>query len=241
MLITLYNESFAASSGITGGFHVLRRGKAVLPALMFLSGLLPAQSSKPNNGQPPPLSVNGSTEAPKVPQSVPSDTVGLPIDPKTYQIGPEDILRISVWREQDLSGIKGVRPDGKITMPLIGDLQAEGLTPERLTAQLKQALSEYVKQPEVTVEIIQVNSKSYSISGGVNRPGRYPLVVSKTVFDAITDAGGFRDFADQKHIKILRKGNTGKPLEFNYKEFVSGKHPEKNIVLQNGDTVLVKE
>jgi len=205
---------------------------------MFWSGLVLAQGSKPNSAAPPPT-VNGPTEAPKVPQSVPSDTVGLPIDPKTYVIGAEDILRIMVWREPDLSGVKGVRPDGKITMPLIGDLQAESLTPDRLTAQLKQALSEFVKQPEITVEVIQVNSKSYSITGGVNRPGRYPLVVSKTVFEAVNDAGGFREFANQKAIIVMRK--DGKRLQFNYKEFVKGKHPEKNIVLQNGDTVLVKE
>ena len=173
-----------------------------------------------------------------MPSTVPADTVGLPIDPKTYVIGPEDILRIAIWREPDLSGIKGVRPDGKITMPLIGDMQASGLTPDRLTAQLKQGLSEFIKQPEVSVEIIQVNSKSYSITGGVNRPGRYPLVMAKTVFEAINDAGGFREFANQKDIIILRKGER---LKFNYKEYVGGKHPEKNLVLENGDTILVKE
>ena len=219
---------------------MVRQGIAVLPALILLNGLTWGQgpTKPPANSS---AAVNGPTEAVKVPASVPADTVGLPIDPKTYVIGPEDILRILVWREVDLSGVKGVRPDGKITMPLIGDLQASGLTPDRLTAQLKQALSEYVKQPEISVEIIQVNSKSYSITGGVNRPGRYPLVVAKTVFEAINDAGGFRDFADQKHIKIIRKSQPGKPLEFNYKEFASGKHPEKNIVLENGDTVLVKD
>ncbi len=153
-------------------------------------------------------------------------------------IGAEDILKITVWRDPELSGIKGVRPDGKITMPLIGDLQASGLTPDRLTAQLKQSLSEYVKEPEITVEVIQVNSKRYNVAGEVNRPGPYPLVVQKTVFEAINDAGGFREFADQKHIKILRKDGTR--LEFNYKEFVSGKHPEKNVVIENGDTILVK-
>jgi polysaccharide export outer membrane protein len=218
--------------------YVVRRVIAVLPALIFLSGLAEGQNKPP---APAPPTVSGTTEAPKVPPSVPSDTVGLPIDPKTYVIGPEDILRIQVWREADLSGVKGVRPDGKITLPLIGDVQASGLTPDRLTAQLKQALLEYVKQPDITVEIIQVNSKRYSITGGVNRPGPYPLVVSKTVFEAINDAGGFREFADQKHILVIRKGKTGKPMEFNYKEYVSGKHPEKNIVLENGDTILVKE
>jgi polysaccharide export outer membrane protein len=218
---------------------VVCKGLSVLPALIFLSGLAVGQSSKPP--AEPPREVAGPTEAPKVPSAVSSDTVGLPIDPKSYVIGPEDILRISVWREPDLTGVKGVRPDGKITMPLIGDLQASGLTPDRLTAQLKDALVVGgLKQPEVTVEIIQVNSKRYNITGEVNRPGAYPLVTQKTVFDAINDAGGFREFANEKHILIMRKGHTGKPMEFNYKEYVSGKHPEKNMVLENGDTVIVK-
>ncbi len=208
---------------------------------MLWGGLAVGQGNKPNTTAAPP-EVAGSTEAPKVPPSVSPETVGLGIDPKTYVLGPEDIIRIQVWREPDLSGPKGIRPDGMITMPLVGDIQASGLTPERLTAQIKQALvTGGLRQPEVTVEVIQVNSKSYQITGGVNRPGRYPLVVSKTVFEAVNDAGGFRDFADQKHIKIIRKGKSGKPIEFNYKEYVSGKHPEKNIVLENGDTVLVPE
>lgn len=215
---------------------MVRRGIAVLSALIVLSCLAVAQNPKTTPANPVPVA--GSPDPVKVPAALPQDTVGLPIDPKSYIIGPEDILRISVWREADLSGVKGVRPDGKITMPLIGDLQASGLTPERLTAQLTQALSEYVRQPGVTVEIIQVNSKSYTINGGVNRPGRYPLVVAKTVFEAINDAGGFKDFADQKHIVVMR---AGKRLLFNYKEYVSGKHQEKNIILENGDAVLVKD
>ncbi|MBZ5601095.1 MAG: polysaccharide biosynthesis/export family protein [Acidobacteriia bacterium] len=215
------------------------RVSSVLSALILASGLVLGQGAKPANPSTPAPNVAGSTEAVKVPSTVSADTVGLPIDPKIYVIGPEDILRISVWRENDLSGIKGVRPDGKITMPLIGDLQASGLTPERLTAQLKQALSEFVKQPEITVEIIQVNSKNYSITGGVNRPGRYPLVITKTVFEAVNDAGGFREFANEKDIVILRKDGTR--LHFNYREFVKGKHADKNIVLENGDTILVKE
>jgi polysaccharide export outer membrane protein len=215
---------------------VVRRSLAVLAALIFWSALAAAQSKQTPNTTPPAPEKN---EAPKVPLQVSPDTTGLPIDPKTYVIGAEDIIRIGVWREPDLSGVKGVRPDGKITMPLIGDLQAAGLTPDRLTAQLKQGLSEYVKQPEITVEVLQVNSKSYSITGGVNKPGRYPLVVAKKVFDAINDAGGFRDFANKKDIIILR--SSGERLHFNYNEFVKGKHSEKNVEIRTGDTILVKE
>jgi polysaccharide export outer membrane protein len=201
---------------------------------MFSLGLGAAQT---NQGTPPPPPPE-KPEAPKVPGSVAPDATGLPIDPKTYVIGAEDIILIKVWREQDFSGPKGVRPDGKITLPLIGDIQASGLTPDRLSAELKQALSEYVKQPDVTVEVIQVNSKKYSVTGEVNRPSMFPMVVAVHVFDAINAAGGFREFANKKDILVLR--SDGKTFHFNYNEFIKGKNRDKNILLENGDTVVVK-
>ena len=103
---------------------------------------------------------------------------------------------------------------------------------------MKQALSEYIKQPDVTVEVIQVNSKRYTITGEVNRPGMFPLVVAVNVFDAINIAGGFRDFANKKDILILR--SDGKRFHFNYQDYVKGKNLDKNILLENGDTVIVK-
>lgn len=196
--------------------------------------MLAAQQPPDNPDTPPPT----KTEAPKVPSTVAADTTGLPV-PKDYVIGPEDIIRITVWREADFSGPKGVRPDGKITMPLIGDLQAAGLTPERLAAQLKEALSQYVKEPIVTVDVLQVNSKRYTVTGGVNRPGVFPMVVPVKVFDAINTAGGFREFANEKDILIVR--TDGKRFHFNYKDFLKGKKLDQNIFLQNGDTVFVKE
>lgn len=198
-----------------------------------------AQSAKPATDAPP--ATEKPPEAPKVPTTLPADTTALPLDPKTYVIGPEDILNIKVWREQDFTGAKGVRPDGKITMPLIGDLQASGLTPARLGEQLKQALSTYLKDPQVEVEVIQVNSKSYSLAGAVVRPGRYPLVTAKTVFEAINDAGGFREFANDKDVVVMRA--NGDRLHFNYRKFVKGGKDKKNvnILLENGDTILIKE
>jgi len=217
---------------------VVRRSLAVLVALnIFVLVAGAQQTQNPNNAPPPPAPEKN--EAPKVPSVLAPDSTGLPIDPKTYVIGPEDILSIKVWREQDFTGPKGVRPDGKITMPLIGDVQAAGLTPLRLSDQLKQALSEYVKQPDVSVEVLQVNSKKYTISGGVNRPGAFPLVVTTKVFDAINMSGGFRDFANKTDILIIRA--DGKRLHFNYKAFIKGKKLDQNIELQNGDTILVKE
>ncbi len=180
-------------------------------------------------------------EAPKVPSNLPPDATGLPVDPKSYIIGPEDIIRISIWREPDLSKVAQVRPDGKITMNLIGDYQAAGLTPERLASQLKEAYSPKLLQPEISVEMIQINSKRFSIVGGVNRPGTFPLIMPIKVFEALTQSGGFRDFADKKHIKILRADGT--ILEFNYNDFVKGKKKaqDQNVFLQNGDTIVVKD
>jgi polysaccharide export outer membrane protein len=213
-----------------------RRSLAVLPALMVMGAFASAQQ----NDKPAPPAPE-RVEAPKVPATLAPDAVGLPIDPKSYIIGPEDIIKISIWREPDLSKYAQVRPDGKITMNLIGDMQAAGLTPERLAAQLKEAYAPKVLQPDITVEMFQINSKSFSITGGVNRPGRFPLVVSVKVFEALTQSGGFREFANKKDIRILRADGT--ILHFNYNDFIKGKKRAKdqNIDLQNGDTIIVKE
>ncbi len=162
-----------------------------------------------------------------------------PVDPKTYLIGAEDVLRIEVFRDADMTRTVSVRPDGKITLPLINDLQAEGLTPERLAAQIKEALAQFENSPQVTISVLAVNSKSFTVTGRVNRVGRFPLVTPVRVFDAIGLAGGFQDFADEKHVIIVRGSDR---LEFNYKDFVKGKKEAlaQNIWLQNGDTVLIK-
>jgi polysaccharide export outer membrane protein len=214
------------------------RRLAVLAALTTLVGA--SGSAQENKPVTPP--VPDHVEAPKVPSSLSPDSTGLPIDPRTYVIGAEDILKIMIWRDADLSGVVGVRPDGKITRPLIGDLQAAGLTPERLASQLREAYSDKVIKPEITVEVIQVNSKRYSIAGGVNHPGTFPLVVPMKVFDALTLAGGFQPFAKKSDIKILR--DNGKTiLHFNYDAYTKGnkKAMDQNIFLENGDTILVKD
>jgi len=175
-------------------------------------------------------------EAPKtLPNSMSPDATGAPVDPKTYVIGPEDVLYIGVFHEQELTRAVGVRPDGKITMPLIGDMQAAGLTPERFSAQLKQALSGFIKNPDVTVSLGQVNSKRYTIAGEVGRPGPYPLVLPTKVFDALSSVG-FRDFSNKKKIVIIR---GDKRIKFNYNDVLHGKHLETNIFLEPGDTIYV--
>ncbi len=171
--------------------------------------------------------------------TVPAGTTAQPVDPKTYLIGPEDILKIEVFRDADLSRMVNVRPDGKITLPLVNDLQAEGLTPERLTAQLKEALSQFINSPEVTISVMQVNSKWFTVTGKVMRSGKFPLVTPIRVFDALGLSGGFQDFANTKKITIVRGTQR---LTFNYNDFVKGKKEalDGNIWVQNGDTILIK-
>lgn len=159
-----------------------------------------------------------------------------PVDPKSYKIGPEDVLMIRVWRENELSGPVAVRPDGLITLPLIGDVQAGGLTPEELKDALTLKLSTLINEPRVMVSVQAVRSKKYYITGEVMRSGAYPLVSPITVLEALSNAGGFREFANLKKIVIIR-GNER--LKFNYKEVVAGKNLEQNIQIQNGDHIVV--
>jgi len=163
-------------------------------------------------------------------------TVGAPIDPKTYVIGPEDVLMIRVWREPDLTGMVGVRPDGMISLALLGDLQAGGITPEKLAGRIKEGYTKYVTEPEVMVQVTQVNSKKYFVMGEVGRPGQYLLVVPTTVSQALTIAGGFREYADSKNILILR---GPKRYKFNYRDWVQGKNLGQNILLESGDQIII--
>ena len=128
--------------------------------------------------------------------AVGNDPVPQSVNPSTYLIGPEDILKVEVYQNDPLSRLVNVRPDGKITLLLIGDVQAEGLTPERLTAQVKEAYSQTIIDPQVYISVMAVNSKSFTVSGKVNKPGRMQLVTPLRVFDALGLAGSFQDFAD---------------------------------------------
>ncbi|MFN7993359.1 MAG: polysaccharide biosynthesis/export family protein [Bryobacteraceae bacterium] len=169
------------------------------------------------------------------PEKTPS--TGEPIDPKAYIIGPEDVLAVTVWREPGNSGQFTVRPDGKISLPLVGAIQAAGITPEQLSASIGQALEKVLQHPEVTVGVEKVNSKKYYINGEINKPGAYPLVVPTTVLEALVNAGGFKDFANTKKITILRGAET---FKFNYNEVSKGKKMEQNIQLRPGDQIFVR-
>ncbi len=211
----------------------LARWAMLLAGILILLGQAVARSAQ---STPPPQAPPKTTEPAKPPAPENTGAVGAPVDPKTYEIGAEDVLFVRVWREADFTGPVGVRPDGKISMPLVGELQAAGLTPERLGTHIAEALKKYITNPDVSVSVSQVNSKRYYITGEVNRPGPYPLVTPTRVLEALANAGGFRDFANLKKIKILRGKQQ---FKFNYKEVTSGKRLEQNIYLESGDYIIV--
>jgi polysaccharide biosynthesis/export protein len=159
----------------------------------------------------------------------------------TFIIGNEDLLSINVWKEPDISRSIPVRSDGKISLPLVGELQASGQTPQQLELQIASKLKNYIAEPEVTVIVQQINSQKFNILGQVNKPGSYPVTNSLTALDAIAIAGGFRDFARQKSIYIIRQipGGGQTRLNFNYKDVVKGKNIEQNVKLQARDTIVV--
>ena len=159
----------------------------------------------------------------------------------SFVIGNDDVLAINVWKEPDVSRSIPVRSDGKISLPLVGEVQATGRTPLKLEQDIAARLKSYIAEPEVTVIVQQINSQKFNVLGMVNRPGSYPLSNSATVLDAIALAGGFRDFAKQKSIYVLRQNADGTEtkLPFNYKDVVKGHNPTQNIKLQPRDTIVV--
>ena len=177
--------------------------------------------------------------AASLPQS--TETTGSKTPQTDYLIGDDDLLEINVWNEPALKQSLPVLSDGKITLPLIGEIQAAGETPSQLQRAIASKLQAYITHPDVTVMVLQMNSRKFNILGRVAKPGSYPLTATTTVLDAIADAGGFQDFAKEKDIYILRGNPGGREtrIHFNYKAVIKGKHPEENIVLEPGDTVVV--
>lgn len=159
----------------------------------------------------------------------------------SFIIGNDDVLAINVWKEQEISRSVPVRSDGRISLPLVGEVQAAGQTPAKLEAAITAKLKNYISEPEVTVIVQQINSQKFNVMGMVEHPGSYPLVNTPTVLDAIAVAGGFRDFAKQKSIYVLRQNGDGTQsrLLFNYKEAIKGVKPEQNVRLQARDVVVV--
>jgi polysaccharide biosynthesis/export protein len=160
--------------------------------------------------------------------------------PAGYVIGPEDVLTIVVWREKDMSADAVVRPDGRITLPLLNDFQAAGLTPDQLKTEVERAASKYMKEPNATVIVKTINSRKVHILGNVMKAGTYPLAGDMTVLQLIAQSGGLQEWADEKHITVMRKEDgKDKVLKFNYKDVIHQKKLQQNVLLKPGDTVIV--
>lgn len=159
-----------------------------------------------------------------------------------YVIGSDDVLSINVWKEPDLTQKEvPVRSDGRISMPLIGEVTAAGLTPLQLERDLTTRLRAFLTVPDVTVMVVQMNSQKYNVLGRVKKPGSYKLAGTTTVLDGIAQAGGFEDFAKEKAVYVLRQNPGGGEtrIPFNYKSVVRGEHPEQNVRLEPNDTIVV--
>lgn len=214
------------------------KNKAYLPIgsgflLIALSGSLLSQASAVSQtNREVAAAVAASPSNPLTPSE------NLP-DSNSFVIGNDDVLSINVWKEPDLSQKSQVRSDGKISIPLLGEVQATGRTPLQLEQDLTARLRNYITKPEVTVMVEQINSKKVNVLGQVTKPGSYSLTVAPTVVDAIAFAGGLRDFAKQKSIYILRQNPGGGQtrIAFNYKDFLKGKI--QNTKLEPHDTVVV--
>ena len=188
-------------------------------AMALLSGMMLACAAPPP--PPPPETVAGER--------------------RVYVIGVTDVLGITVWKNPELSTAAPVRPDGKISVPLLDDVQAEGLTPQELKEVLTEALSEFIAAPDVTVSVREMNSQSiYLLGEGVQGNGALSLRREMRVLEAIATMGGFTVWAKKNNIRILRKTQTGiTEYSFNYGAYMAGKAPNSNIVLQAGDTIVV--
>jgi len=209
----------------------------ILSGCVLLSSLLcRAQAPDGKGKQEAPIEIaanKGAAVSAPVSEAKPHDD--------NFVIGIDDVLAVNVWKEPEISRTVTVRSDGKISLPLAGEMQASAKTPKQLEDEIGRKLSGYISDPAVTVIVQEMRSQRFNILGLVAHPGSYVLNNSTTVLDAIALGGGFRDFAKQKSIFILRRNPDGtqKRLAFNYKELMKGLHAEQNIKLEPGDTVVV--
>ncbi|HEV8385535.1 MAG TPA: polysaccharide biosynthesis/export family protein [Candidatus Acidoferrales bacterium] len=203
---------------------------AMLVALLLpLGGWVAQEKANPKESKATPRAAEDQPAAPKAATEDPS-----------YEIGAEDQLNVNVWNEPNVSRTVPVRPDGKISLPLINDVQAVGLTPMQLAMSISEKLKKFIADPQVTVIVTAINSRRYYIVGEMTRAGAFPLLPNMTVLQALSSAGGFSQFAKMKSIYVLRIVD-GKSVKYpvNYKDLIKGIHPEQNIVLKPGDTVVV--
>ncbi len=165
----------------------------------------------------------------------------LLINSPSYLLGPEDIIQVVVWKDESLTRTVVIRPDGKISLPLLGEVHAAGLRPAALASEIKNSLQRYYKDiPEVAVIVTEINSFSFFVLGEVVVPGKHLLRRETTLLQALSLVGGFKEYADTKHLLLLRKeGSEEKRININYKNIINGKNPEDNLLLKAGDTIIV--
>ena len=181
---------------------------------------------------PPQRTTNGTKPPVTVPEAIPT--------PPDYVIGPDDTLVVVFWREKEMSSDVVVRPDGKISLPLLNDVHAAGLTPEQLRLHLTEAAAKFIEEPTVTVVVKQINSRKVFLTGNVAKPGVYALSAPTTVLQLLATAGGVSEFAKSKDIRIMRTENgRAVSYKFNYREVIGGKNLKQDIHLKPGDTVIV--
>jgi polysaccharide export outer membrane protein len=216
-------------------------------ALTFVVATSMAAQQKPAAPPPKPVAAppqtpvappqNGSPAKPPAGVTIP-EGVATPAD---YVIGPDDVLTVVFWREKDLSGDVAVRPDGMITLPLLNDVKASGLTPDQLRDELTRAAEKFVEVPSVTVVVKAINSRKVFVTGMVGKAGPYPLTGPTTVMQMLAMAGGVHEFADTKNITILRTENGRQvAMRFNYNDVSKRKNLKQNIELKPGDTIIVR-
>jgi polysaccharide export outer membrane protein len=214
---------------------------AGLAALVIVGVSTPcrAQAQQP---KPPVTGAANGAARPGAPKAAPPAVTAAPgvNIPPEYVIGADDVLSIIFWRDKELTADVTVRPDGKVSLPLLNDVQATGFTPAQLKDRIVEESRKYVEDPNVTVVVKQINSRKVFITGEVRKPGPYPLTAPTTVLQMISIAGGLADYAKVEKIMVVRNDN-GKPVsfKFNYKEVIEGKKLAQNIELKPGDTVII--
>jgi polysaccharide export outer membrane protein len=203
--------------------------------LMFAARSLPAQTVATSSPTPGSASATAASADKVTPSPVNR------VHNHTYLIGDDDQLEINVWKEPELSKTIPVRSDGRISLPLLGELQAAGKTPVQLEDDITSKLRNFITEPAVTVMVVKINSLKFNVMGEVVKPGSFSLITTTTVMDAIATAGGFRNFAKKKSIYVLHENADGTEsrTSFNYSDFVKGKSPRQIVRLQPGDTVVV--
>ena len=196
----------------------------------------PAAAQEPNKAPAPAQ----APQAAPAPQSAPSPAASPVTVPADYVVGPEDVLGIVFWRERDMSADVVVRPDGRISLPLLNDVDVDGLTPDQVRERITELSKKFIEDPNVTIVVKQINSRKVYITGNVERPGTFPLLRSTTVLQLIALAGGLKEFANAGEIVLVRnEGGKQVSFTFNYDQLKNRKNLSQNIALKPGDTIIV--